>query len=68
MGEPHHVEGRAPVAVTVLPQVEIVTGAVQPGREQADAAPVVEPAVDERQLRCLTVDQDRGERRAQTTR
>jgi len=44
------------VAVTVLPQVEIVAGAMQPDRQQADATPVVEPTVDERQLGRLSLD------------
>jgi hypothetical protein len=34
------------VAVTVLPQIKIIAGAMQPHRQQADAAPVVEPPVD----------------------
>src|SRR6185312_14544157 len=46
-------ERRAPVAVTVLPQVEVVTGAVQPGRQQADAAPAIEPAVERAPVRAL---------------
>ena len=56
MGEAGDVEGCAPVAVTVLPQVEIVAGAMQPDRQQADATPVVEPTVDERQLGRLSLD------------
>ena len=42
--ESSHIEARPPMAVTVLAQVEIVAGAMQPDRQQADAAPVVEPA------------------------
>ena len=60
MGDSGDVERRAPVAVAVLAQVEIVAGAVQPGRQQADAVPVVEPSVDERQLRRLGLDQMAG--------
>jgi hypothetical protein len=45
------VERRAPVTVAALPQIEIVADAMQPDCQQADAAPVIEPAMDERQLR-----------------
>ena len=57
MADPGDVERRAPVTVTVLPKVEILAGAMQPDRQQADAVPVVEPPVDERQLRRLGVDE-----------
>ena len=62
MSEAGDVERRAPVTVTVLPQVEIVAGAMQPDRQQADAAPVVEPTVDERQLGRFGLDEHGGER------
>jgi hypothetical protein len=48
MGDSRDVERRAPVTVTVLPQVEIVAGAMQPDRQESDAVPIIEPAVDER--------------------
>jgi hypothetical protein len=67
MGDSGDVERRAPVAVAVLAQVEIVAGAVQPGRQQADAVPVVEPSVDERQLRRLGLDERGRERRPKAT-
>jgi hypothetical protein len=50
------------VTVAVLPQIEIVAGAMQSNRQQADAAPVVEPAVDERQLGRVGLDERCGER------
>ena len=67
MGEAGDVEGCAPVAVTVLPQVEIVAGAMQPDRQQADATPVVEPTVDERQLGRLSLDERGRERSPKAT-
>jgi hypothetical protein len=51
------------VTVTVLPKVEIISGTVQPDRQQPDAAPVVEPTVDERQLGRFGLDQHGGKRR-----
>jgi hypothetical protein len=45
-------------------QVEVVADAMQPGRQQADAAPVVEPAMDEGQLGCIGLDKHGGERSA----
>jgi hypothetical protein len=44
------------------PQIKIVADAMQSDRQQADAAPVVEPTVDERQLRRLGLDNHGGER------
>jgi hypothetical protein len=58
------VEGRTPVADSVLTQVEIVADAMQPDREQADAMPVVEPTVDKRELGRLRLDEYGGERGA----
>ena len=52
---------------TVLPQVEIVAGAMQPDRQQADAVPVVEPLMDERQLGRFGLDQHRRERGLEAT-
>ena len=65
MGDAGDIERRAPVAVTVLPQVEIVAGAMQPHRQQADAVPVVKPPVDKRQLGRLGLDEHGGERGSQ---
>jgi len=62
MGDSGDVERRAPVTVTVLPEVEIVANAVQTDRQQANAVPVVEPPVDERQLGRLGLDQMAGGR------
>jgi len=60
MGDSGDVERRAPVTVTVLPEVEIVANAVQTDRQRANAVPVVEPPVDERQLGRLGLDQMAG--------
>jgi len=49
------------VAVTVLPQVEIVTDAMQPDRKQADAVPVVEPAVQLLQFWCVGLESEEAE-------
>src|SRR6185436_6194613 len=62
MREAGDIERGAPVTVTVLAQVEIVAGAVQSDRQQADAVPVVEPTVDERQLGRFGLDQHGGKR------
>ena len=67
MGEAGDVERRAPVTVTVLAQVEVVAGAMQPDRQQADAVPVVEPPMDERQLGRLGLDEHGGERGPETS-
>jgi hypothetical protein len=67
MRQPTGVEVRAPVTVTVLPQVEIVASAVQPDCQQAHAPPVVEPPVDERQLGRLSLDEHGRERSLETT-
>jgi hypothetical protein len=57
--EAGHVERGPPVTVTVLPQVEIVAGAMEPDRQRADTAPAVEPTVDQRQLGRLSLDEPR---------
>ena len=62
MSEAGDVEGGAPAAIAVLAQIEIVSDAMQPDRQHADAAPVVEPLVDERQLRRIGLDKHGGER------
>jgi hypothetical protein len=51
------IKRRTPVTVTVLPQVEIVADAMQPDCQQADTVPAVKPAMDERQLRRISLDQ-----------
>ena len=66
MGDSGDVERRAPVTVTVLPEVEIVANAVQTDRQQADAVLVVEPAVDERQLGRFGLDEHGGKRRPES--
>jgi hypothetical protein len=48
------------VTATVLAQVEFVADVMQPDRQQADVAPVVEPPVDERQLGRLGPDENSG--------
>ena len=50
MREPGDVERRAPVAVAVGRDLEIVPMALKACREQADARPVVEPTVQELKL------------------
>ena len=67
MGEAGDVEGGAPVTVSVLPQVEVVARAVQSDHQQADALPVVQPTVNERQLGRLGLDEHGGERRPEAT-
>ena len=62
MSEAGDVEGGAPAAIAVLAQIEIVSDAMQPDRQHADAAPVVEPLVDERQLRRIGLDNHGGGR------
>ena len=59
--EASHVERRAPVTVPVLPQVEIVADPMLPDRQQTDAVPVVEPPMDETQLRLVRVHEYRRE-------
>ena len=60
------VERRAPVTVTVLPQVEIVADSMQPDHQQANAMPVIEPMMDERQLGRLGLDENSRKSGSQT--
>jgi hypothetical protein len=62
VSEAGDVEGGAPVTVTVLAQVEVVADSMQSDHQQADAAPVVEPAVGQCHLRRVGLDEHGGER------
>jgi hypothetical protein len=50
------VERRAPRVVAVLGQVQVVAGAVERVREDADAAPVVGPLMEQTKLRRARLD------------
>ena len=56
-----YVERRPPVTVTVLGELEIPADAMHALGEFADAAPGVEPAMDELELRGDGTDKDSGE-------
>ena len=60
------IERGAEGVVAVLGQVHVVADAMESFDQQANAAPVVEPTVDERELGRLGLDQHRSERGPET--